>query len=411
MLLLLPMRAVVHTITRMQRRPGPCRLPRLGLLLALTALVSALAVGPAFGDSRLDDIRRKQSENTSEISSAENELLTLRDQRQGLQNSVNQLASDLDAAGQHLSAIQADIDRYVAEAAVLGTQIVATQKKLDQARAATRRSAVILYQRRSDSGTVLDLIGSAGGSGTFVEGKQYLQHISDKRHRDADRVNALRADLTDQQTQLAETRHQAEVARDQAVEEQTRIQGLEAQQQQLLGQVAATEGTYNTKLQALAAQKDQLAADFKAVSDQIAAELARASQTAPLGNGTFIRPIPGAPITSGFGYRTDPVTGQTAFHSGIDFGASCGTPIHAAGTGVVLSAGYNGGYGNATVINHGGGLGTLYGHQSAFAVSVGQHVDQGQVIGYVGTTGKSTGCHLHFEVRVNGNPVNPLGYL
>jgi murein DD-endopeptidase MepM/ murein hydrolase activator NlpD len=76
-----------------------------------------------------------------------------------------------------------------------------------------------------------------------------------------------------------------------------------------------------------------------------------------------------------------------------------------------VSAGPNGGYGNATVINHGGGLATLYGHQSSIVVSVGQIIEQGQLIGYVGSTGKSTGCHLHFEVRVGGNPVNPLGYL
>jgi murein DD-endopeptidase MepM/ murein hydrolase activator NlpD len=405
------MLAVVRSIFPMQWRVGPCRLPQFGFVLAVAGLVGALAVGPAFGDPRLDDIRKKQSENTSEITSAESELLTLRNERQDLQNSVNQLTSDLGAAGEHLNAIQADIDRYVGEAVVLGAEIQVTQKKLDEARAAMRRSAVLLYQRRSTSGTVVELIGNTGGSGSFVEAKQYLRHISDKRHRDADRVNALRADLTDQQTKLAETQHQAELARDQARDEQTRIQGLQSQQQQLLSQVSATEGTYNSKLQALVAQKNQLAAEFKAVSDQIAAQLARASQTAPLGNGTFIRPITGAPITSGFGYRTDPVTGQQAFHAGVDFGASCGTPIKAAGTGIVLSAGYNGGYGNATVINHGGGLGTLYGHQSAFAVSVGQRVEQGQVIGYVGSTGKSTGCHLHFEVRVNGNPVNPLAYL
>jgi murein DD-endopeptidase MepM/ murein hydrolase activator NlpD len=122
--------------------------------------------------------------------------------------------------------------------------------------------------------------------------------------------------------------------------------------------------------------------------------------------------VSGAQISSGFGYRTDPVTGAQAFHSGIDFAISCGTPIHAAGNGTVVFAGFDGGgYGNYVILNHGGGFATLYGHQSAIAVSAGQAVTAGQVIGYVGSTGKSTGCHVHFEVRVNGNPVDPSGYL
>jgi murein DD-endopeptidase MepM/ murein hydrolase activator NlpD len=192
----------------------------------------------------------------------------------------------------------------------------------------------------------------------------------------------------------------------------------------------ATEITYNAKRDELVAQKSQLQAEFQEESDRIAAELAAAAaaeaaasassssapsssagDSGPTGNGTFIRPIPGAGVTSGFGYRTDPITGAQSYHSGIDFGAGCGTPIMAAGSGTVLSAGWNGGYGNATIINHGGGLATLYGHQSQIGVSVGQTVQQGQVIGYVGTTGRSTGCHLHFEVRVNGNPVSPWAYL
>ena len=116
-------------------------------------------------------------------------------------------------------------------------------------------------------------------------------------------------------------------------------------------------------------------------------------------------------VGSGFGNRTDPLTGATAFHSGVDLAASCGTPIKAAGGGVVFSAGPNGGYGNATIINHGGGLATLYGHQSSIIVPQGESVTSGEVIGYVGSTGRSTGCHLHWEVRVNGNPVEPTQYL
>jgi murein DD-endopeptidase MepM/ murein hydrolase activator NlpD len=98
-------------------------------------------------------------------------------------------------------------------------------------------------------------------------------------------------------------------------------------------------------------------------------------------------------------------------HNGIDFGASAGTPIRAAADGVVVSAGPLGGYGNATVIDHGNGLATMYAHQSQIIVSAGQHVSRGQVIGYVGSTGFSTGPHLHFEVRVQGTPVDPMQYL
>jgi murein DD-endopeptidase MepM/ murein hydrolase activator NlpD len=131
----------------------------------------------------------------------------------------------------------------------------------------------------------------------------------------------------------------------------------------------------------------------------------------PSGHGVLAVPIPGAPITSGFGPRVHPIYGDVRVHTGVDFGASYGTAIHAAADGVVVSAGPLGGYGNATVIDHGNGLATLYGHQSSIIVSPGQHVSRGQVIGYVGCTGLCTGPHLHFEVRVRGTPVDPMQYL
>jgi murein DD-endopeptidase MepM/ murein hydrolase activator NlpD len=117
------------------------------------------------------------------------------------------------------------------------------------------------------------------------------------------------------------------------------------------------------------------------------------------------------PITSGFGYRTHPVLGYQRLHAGTDFGAGTGSPIVAAASGTVISAGWTGGYGNATIIAHGSGLATLYGHQSRLAVWAGTRVSKGQVIGYVGSTGMSTGPHLHFEVRRFGVPVDAVPYL
>src|SRR6185436_17696139 len=118
----------------------------------------------------------------------------------------------------------------------------------------------------------------------------------------------------------------------------------------------------------------------------------------------FIWPVNGT-LTSGFGWRWG------RMHEGIDIAAPTGTPISAAASGTVIYAGWMGGYGNLVVIDHGNGLATAYGHQSSIAVGSGTYVSQGQTIGYVGSTGHSTGPHVHFEVRVNGSPVDPLGYL
>src|SRR5207247_858832 len=112
-----------------------------------------------------------------------------------------------------------------------------------------------------------------------------------------------------------------------------------------------------------------------------------------------------APVTSPFGWRWG------RMHQGVDIGGSSGTPIHAAAAGKVIFCGWDGGYGNLVVLDNGGTLATAYAHQSSIAVACGQDVSQGQVLGYVGSTGHSTGPHLHFEVRINGNPVDPLGYL
>lgn len=123
----------------------------------------------------------------------------------------------------------------------------------------------------------------------------------------------------------------------------------------------------------------------------------------------MIKPV-SAGINSPFGYRTHPIYGDARLHAGIDFSASYGTAIKSAKAGKVIFAGAMSGYGNVIIVDHGGGLSTLYAHQSSFAVGVNTNVAQGQTIGYVGASGQVTGAHLHFEVRNNGTPVNPMSY-
>ena len=134
------------------------------------------------------------------------------------------------------------------------------------------------------------------------------------------------------------------------------------------------------------------------------------SGTRTWGTGRYLTPAQG-PITSPFGYRIHPIFGTMRFHTGVDIGAYYGSPVLASDSGVVIDSGWLGGYGNCIIVDHGGGYSTLYAHCSELYVSYGQSVSKGQQIAAVGSTGNSTGPHLHFEVRINGEPVDPLGFI
>lgn len=168
-----------------------------------------------------------------------------------------------------------------------------------------------------------------------------------------------------------------------------------------IGGNAPEDGTDLPRMQARAALLD-------GVLDTVEARLEQRMRW--ISSTPAISPVRGI-LTSGFGYRADPMTHGRGNHQGIDIAASYGQPVHASGDGLVLQAGDQGGYGKAVFLAHGFGLTTRYGHMSAITVRPGQRVKRGDVIGRVGSTGRSTGPHLHYEVRVDGEPLNPVGYM
>jgi murein DD-endopeptidase MepM/ murein hydrolase activator NlpD len=388
--------------------------PLAALLFAAVATFGVSARAETRAGAQQSDKQQQLQQQVSESTAAEDaaraKVVDAQAQRAKLDGALADVSTRLAAANDRLASAQATVDRLGFEALALQLKAAATQKKLGAARDDVRHSAVLLYQH-GDGVTMIGLLGSTDGSGELVEGKHYLRRVSDKRQDDARRVTKLKEQLDAQRDALAQQKQDADAARTAAADEKAQLDELAAQQARARDAAENALQVENATLGAAIAQHDEAESALAAESQRIA-EIAQSAADEPaMGDGTFIRPVPG-PITSGFGYRTDPITGATAYHSGLDIGAPCGTPIKAAGTGVILSAGFNsGGYGNMTLINHGNGLSTLYGHQSSIIVSAGQSVTQGQVIGYVGSTGKSTGCHLHFEVRVGGNPVDPNGYL
>jgi murein DD-endopeptidase MepM/ murein hydrolase activator NlpD len=191
---------------------------------------------------------------------------------------------------------------------------------------------------------------------------------------------------------------QIRALRDRLTASRSGLVAAQVHRQEDLAELSAAEREHLAEMEAL-----------QQVSATLAAKIQAAQAAAGTGGGSpsaagYVWPVLG-PVTSPFGWRWG------RMHEGIDIGAASGTPIRAAAAGTAIYAGWLGGYGNLTVIDHGGGIATAYGHQSSLAAGNGAFVAQGQVIGYVGSTGHSTGPHLHFEVRVNGVPQDPLGYL
>ena len=268
---------------------------------------------------------------------------------------------------------------------------------------------VELYETADTS--ELDVLLQSNSLSDLIEQLDYFRTIGDADKQLADHLKTLsnqmrlarmvtastKRDVAEATAVLARETEKQRAARDALVVRQNALAAARANQRSLLVTVRAQR------------EKDEEdLASMQAASAAIAAQIrAHQSSSGSSGNGTsssgLIWPVNG-PITSGFGWRWG------RMHEGIDIGVPCGTPIHAAASGTVIYSGWMDGYGNFVVIDHGNGLATAYGHQSAIYVSGGS-VSQGQSIGAVGSTGNSTGCHLHFEVRVNGTPVDPLGYL
>jgi murein DD-endopeptidase MepM/ murein hydrolase activator NlpD len=357
----------------------------------------------------------------AEVSADEAALLDQLDESKARLADLNKRVADLDNERVPVQAALGDAQGRLDD---LGARQLDAEAQLDDTRGrlATARQrmvdrALAAYTGESGAARYADLLLRVRSIRDLSAASAYVQSAFDDDRAVVRKYEQLRGQAADLRDALDVNRDQARQQRDVVASKEQDLADRRQAQDDLRQQAAAEVTKQNGVLGQLQARKSEFQAQIVALqrqSDALAAQL-RGSQAGqslvPSGHGVLLMPIPGAPVTSPFGPRVDPIYGDVRFHTGVDFGAAYGTPIHAAADGVVVSAGPLGGYGNATVIDHGNGLATLYGHQSSIIVSPGQHVSRGQVIGYVGCTGLCTGPHLHFEVRVRGTPVDPMQYL
>lgn len=363
--------------------------------------------------NQLDSIQQQVNQQNAAKADAETVIGSVSEQLRQIEEQLRQATAELGTIKEQRVAVENDItlnERQLAEA----------QKRLEG-----RES--VFYKRVRDiyiNGRLsyLDVVIGSKDFSDFANRLEVLKRIIDSDITLINEIKKERADIEAHKQKLEADRAKLVELEKAALAKQAEIEQKKAERNVVLQKAQNDRATAMQAIEELNASSAQVSAMLKerqAARAAAAAAAAAAAQSSGgqgasdnwiQGTGQLGWPVSGE-ITSPYGYRVHPIWGTTIYHSGIDIGVDEGTPVHAADGGVVVWSGWMGGYGYAVVIDHGNGLSTLYGHNSELAVDEGQSVAKGQVISYAGSTGNSTGPHVHFEVRVNGDPVDPMGYL
>ncbi len=355
-----------------------------------------------------------QTENKVPLEQLEQQQENLEQQQKDLQEEQNRLQKLEREAAQQLDGLQdsititdlkiEDTEFQIAQAQErlkrLENEFGMAQEEYEAVRIAAVRRLQFMQRQKDAEGWAVLL--KSENLNEFLE-RRYL--LSKVYEADSDVMAGVqaKADVIVQQQQGVEAqKNSIALLRQQLLARRDQFEAQAGQQNQLIARLKENRS-------ALEAAQAQLVRDSESLANLIRQRVAAATGGV-LGTGQMSFPTAGS-ITSRFGSRFHPVLGYNRFHAGVDFGASYGTGIVAADSGTVIFSGWYGGYGNSVIVDHGGGLTTLYAHASRLNVSEGQAVSKGQSIAAVGSTGLSTGPHLHFEVRRNGSPVDPLRFL
>lgn len=377
--------------------------------LALVILALALMpAGPALAvsQSEIDALEEQRDELKAQREEMQAGIDELKDQQAGVLEQKRALDEQNEVYRQELELIEEQVSLY--------TRLVDEKAAELEKATADEAEQLAIYKQHvramEENGeyTYLSIIFGSKSLSQLMSNLDMIGEIMDADKRIYDQYTAAREDAEEIKAEYETT---LSALADKQAEYEAEKADLEAKIAEANDMIAQLEeeinSNYDLYLEVLA-QEEALESDIQSMIAEMERQEAANSITS---TGTYIWPLPGYSPGSAYGWRMHPIYHEMRFHAGEDIGAPSGTPILAADSGMATVIADNGnGYGNYIMINHGGGRVTLYAHMSAFAISNGATVSQGQVIGYVGSTGNSTGPHLHFEVRVNGATTDPKSY-
>jgi murein DD-endopeptidase MepM/ murein hydrolase activator NlpD len=416
--------------------------------MAATGMLLGTALSPPSAADELRDRKQQVKGNiaqtlehldqsSAELMAATQALQTAQAQLATAQARLAKTRGELAVAVVLDRRMQAALDRAVLRLRDARAELAQGQAEMAEQEDVLGQIAVQNYQQGDPSLLGLAMVLQSQDPAELTGQLNSVQNVLDKESVTLDRLDATRVMLEVKKQQVAEAKREVAVKRQEAAENLERKKVLEEKAEKAeravsqlvearsLAHTAAVEARRADLevLRGLQQERDRISEMLAARAEaaRLRAEAARAAAAAmanasgPIkSNGFLDYPVDGY-ITSSYGMRLHPIYKRWTLHDGTDFGAPCGTPVYASARGTVLAVYYNAGYGNRVILDngfhHGVGLGTAYNHLSAFAVEAGDKVKRGDVVGYVGNTGYSTGCHLHFMVFENGATVNPMAWV
>lgn len=374
----------------------------------ISIVLSTLLVVSMAGTALADDDLENQLADTQERAARQQEI-------------TNEAAARVENFSEQVRIIEEQVSEASTAYYAVKEKLDATQAKIDENEDVLQKTEAELEDKNKKlskrvrdiyiNGQIsyIDVLFGAKDFSDFMTRMDILKRIIKHDYDLVMEVKEKKALVKKVRVELEKDKADVEVLVDDASKKLIDLKDKRASKNQLLAKAqndkAASEQAYN---------------EYMAASEEIARRIRQSQQQASYGgggsysgsagSGGMVWPLSG-PVTSEYGWRTHPIYGTQRYHSGLDIGGDYGQPIYAAAAGTVIHAGWISGYGYAVIIDHGGGVTTLYGHNESLNVGEGQSVGQGQVIAYCGSTGNSTGPHCHFEVRVNGEPTSPYDYL
>lgn len=398
----------------------------LAVLMVLTLIISTLPLRANAKSS--SEIRQEIEELEAKAEEIQKEKDDLSAQIEQNRSQTEDIVAQKDAIDDEIKLLSDEIENNNAQIQAYNLLISEKQDELDDAlerQAELNEEYKVRLRAMEENGKVSywSILFKASSFLDLLDQINMIGEIADRDQRMLEEIDAVAQEIADAQTELEADKADLETAKEALEKSEAELDQKRAESDAILKKLVEDAEVLRAMFQEMAEQEKALSDDIAAREQDYNEQKAKedAANRPSNGNGNpgsntgnggsgFIWPVY-APITSAYGWRTDPVYGYQAFHSGIDLGAGLGTPIAASKGGTVTTAEKSSVWGYYVVINHGDGSSTLYAHMTNYVVSVGESVSQGQTIGYVGSTGKSTGPHLHFNIYLNGETVNPVAYL